>query len=165
MSLSATRSLSKPKREDARVALPPEQIALRTVRGALGLARHKGRIIVPAFLIRASRQNGLKGTQDRAELAVVHANDDSATSMGSPGLRPFLGDARKIAQIEGDHDAPLSRSEREELIVSPAVQGTLFVRSPDVVARLAERHADAARREMGVEKEAHLRLKDVDGWE
>ena len=58
--------------------------------------------------------------------------------------------------IEGDHDAPFLRSERQEIGITPAIKGSLFVRGSHLMAGISERFRDSATRYLSVEKEAHL---------
>ena len=137
-------------------------IAARSSRGSAG---HEGRIVAPVLLLRASGKDARENTQDRTVFAVVYADEDGTPSMLLPRLRPLTSDAREIADVEGDHDATFWRGEREQVGVAPAVEGTFFVCGPHVMPGLTEDSGDAARRQMGVEEEPHLREEDVEGWE
>ncbi len=148
-----------------REGIRPDGRISQAVRGTRGSAGHEGRIVAPVLLLRASGKDGLEYAQDRTVFAVVHADEDGTPCMLFPCLRPLSSDAREIVDVEGDHDAIFSRGEREQVGVAPAVQCAFFVCGPHVMPSLTEYTGDAARRQMGVEEEPHLRGEDVDGWE
>lgn len=111
-------------------------------------------------LVWPGRDRGLDHAENRAELAVINADEDRATGMLPSRFRPSLSYYREVAHIEGHQDALFVCRESEETFVAPTVEGAtvegaFLAGRPHVVTVCAQHRGDAAPRDMRVEEEPH----------
>lgn len=90
-------------------------------------------LVVPGGLIGAVGEDPPESVEDRAELRVVHADEQDQAGVSPTFSRPASCDAREVASVEGGKDSIPSRGQAEKPLVAGALQFALPIDGADVV--------------------------------
>lgn len=110
-------------------------------------------MVAPRTLLGPLGQRSIDQPEDQPELGVVDADDEQAARVMVPSGKALADEPGEVLDVTCHDDSLLASSELQQRPVLPAVERTLLVNGPDIVAELAYGRCDCAPGDVSVQQQ------------